>query len=126
MNKYLNPFRLTTYLLILHFLGHTSGALLSTPHFGAESDVVVATMKSVHFRAQTSTCTWFGFYLGFGWLVSIFFLFSAVLTWFLGGLSTAEQRSWSVITWALFLSYALSAIIAWRYFFAAPFFFSTA
>jgi hypothetical protein len=125
MRKYLNPFRLTTLLLLFYCLGHTFGALVSTPHFGAQSDAVMAAMKSTHFNAMGSECTWFGFYLGFGYDVSIFFLFSAVLTWFLGGMSPSNQRRWAPITWALFASYAATLVLAIRYFFAAPIIFSS-
>ena len=125
MRTYLNPFRLTTSLLLLYFLGHTFGALVSTPHFGVESDAVMAAMKSVHFKADGSDCTWFGYYLGFGYDVSIFFLFSGVLTWFLGGMSLPDQRRWAPITWALFVSYAATIVLAVRYFFPTPIVFSS-
>ena len=125
MRRYLNPFRLATLLLLLYCLGHTFGALVSTPHFGAASDAVTEAMKSVHFKALGSDCTWFGFYLGFGYNVSIFFLFSGVLTWFLGGMSLSDQRRWAPVTWALFASYAATVILAVRYFFAPPILFSS-
>ncbi len=126
MKKWVNPLRVTSVLLILYCAGHTFGALVSTPRFGTASDVVVNAMQTVHVNAMGSDCTWWGFYLGFGYNVSIFFLFSAVLTWFLGGRSLAEQRAWAPIVWALFVSYALTAVLAIRYFFAAPIVFSSA
>jgi hypothetical protein len=125
MRRYLNPFRLTTMLLVPYCLGHTFGALVSTPHFGADSDAVMTAMKSVHFQANGSDCTWLGFYLGFGYNVSIFFLFSGALTWFLGGMSLSDQRRWAPITWALFVSYAVTVVLAVMYFFAAPIVFSS-
>ena len=123
--RYFNPLRLSTYLLVLYFLGHTRGALLSLPHFSAEADAVLASMKSVHFQCLGSTCTWFGFYLGFGYLVSAFFLLSAAMTWYLGGLSRVERRRLVPLTWMLFLSHAADAVIAWTWFFIAPQLFST-
>ena len=126
MRRYLNPFRLATYLLILQSIGHTAGALLSTPDFGPDSDRVVVTMRSVHLDAAGSDCTWWGFYLGFGYQVTIFFILSAIVTWILGGLDRQEQRKWSVLVWALFASYAASTIIAVRYFFVVPIVFSSA
>ena len=125
MRQYLNPFRLTTLLLLLYCLGHTLGALVSAPQFGAESGAVMAAMKSVHFSANGSDCTWFGFYMGFGYDVSIFLLFSAVLTWFLGGLSLPDQRRWAPITWALFVTYTATAVLAATYFFAVAIVFSS-
>ena len=125
MSRYLNPFRLTTLLLLLFCLGHTLGALVLTPQFGVASDGVMAAMKSVHFKADGSDCSWFGFYLGFGYEVSVFFLFSAVLTWFLGGLSPADQKRWALVSWALFASFAANTILAVRYFFPVPIVFSS-
>jgi len=125
MKRYLNPYRLTTLLLLFYCLGHTFGALVSTPHFGVASDAVMTAMKSVHFKASGSDCTWFGFYWGFGYNVSIFFLFSGILTWFLGGMGLSDQRRWAPITWALFASYAVTVVLAVRYFFAAPIIFSS-
>jgi hypothetical protein len=126
MKKYFNPLRLASYVLVLFCFGHTKGALLSPPQFGPEADAVAAAMQSVHFSAQGSDATWYGFYLGFGYFVSIFFLMSAVLTWFLGGLSPGERRTWSPMCWALLATYAGNTYLAWRYFFIAPVVFSAA
>jgi hypothetical protein len=125
MKKYLNPLRVTTLLLVLYCLGHTVSALVSTPPFGVESDTVAGAMKSVRFDVSGSACTWYGFYLGFGYEVSAFFLFSAVLTWFLGGMSAPDQRRWAPITWALFVSYAVTIVLAVRYLFIVPIVFSS-
>jgi len=124
--RYLNPFRLVAYIMILYFLGHSMGALIVMPSFGAQSDTVLAAMTSTHFPCQTSECTWFGFYLGFGWTVSIFFLVSAALAWFIGGRSLAEQRALKPIAWTLFLANVAGAVIAWTWFFIAPQVFATA
>jgi hypothetical protein len=124
--KYFNAFRLAAYVLVLYTLGHTLGAVINTPQFGAESDVVVAAMKTVHVTAQGSDCTWYGFYRGFGWLVSIYFAFSAYAAWVLGGAGAQERRSMLPIAWALFVSHALGAVIAFVWFFPVPMAFGTA
>ena len=118
--RYLNPFRIAAYVLMLFCLGHTSGALIRLPSFGSQSDVVLAGMKATHFQCQTSDCTWFGFYLGFGWMVSVFFLVAAALAWYLGGRSRAEQRALRPVAWALFVGNVANAVIAWTWFFIAP------
>lgn len=123
--RYLNPFRLASYVLVLFFLGHTLGALVKIPSFGAQADAVLSAMQATHFRCQTSDCTWFGFYLGFGWDVSLFLLASAAIAWFLGGLEPQQQRAMKPIAWTLFLSHAAGAVIAWIWFFIAPQVFGT-
>src|SRR5690242_18799904 len=105
MRKYLNPLRLAAVLLVLFCVGHTTGAVISTPHFGTASDAVLEAMVTVHFDVQGSQCTWFGFYEGFGWLVSVFFLFSAFVAWVLAGVPRAERRSLAILVWALFASH---------------------
>jgi len=123
--RYLNPFRLTTYLLVLFFLGHTMGALVNIPSFGAQPDSVLAAMKATHFQCQTSDCTWFGFYLGFGWIASIFLIFSAAVAWFLGGLQRTQQLALKPIVWTLLLSQVANMVAAWTWFFVAPQLFAT-
>jgi hypothetical protein len=99
---------------------------LATPEFGAASDSVVSMMKSVHVVAQGADATWYSFYRGFGWFVSVFFIFSAVMTWYLGGRTARDRLALALVTWSLFLSHAAGSIIAWVYFFFfAPILFST-
>jgi hypothetical protein len=123
--RHFNEFRLTAYLLVLYTLGHTFGAVINTPQFGADSDAVVAAMKSIHVVAQGSDCTWYGFYRGFGVFVSIFFAFSVYAAWKIGGATEQDRRSLLPIGWALFVSHAAGAIIAVAYFFPVPIAFST-
>jgi len=123
--RFLNPFRLTAYVLVLFCLGHTTGALIRLPSFGPQSDAVLAGMKATHFQCQTSDCTWFGFYLGFGWMVSVFFLVTAAIAWYLGGRSRLEQRALRPVVWALFLGNVANVAIGWTWFFIAPQVFGT-
>jgi hypothetical protein len=126
MRRYFNPFRLASYLLVFYSIGHTLGAVVSTPKFGAASDAVVNQMKSVHLHAQGADATWYGFYEGFGWFVTVFFGFSIVMTWFLGGMSKSQRRAIAPMTWALFLAHVAALAIACTYFFLAPILLSSA
>jgi 4-amino-4-deoxy-L-arabinose transferase-like glycosyltransferase len=90
------------------------------PRFGADSDGVLATMKSVRVVAQGSDRTWYGFYRGFGVFVSIFFAFSVFAAWRIGGATEQDRRSLLPIGWALFVSHAAAAIVAVAYFFPVP------
>ncbi|HEX4627202.1 MAG TPA: hypothetical protein VH137_00305 [Gemmatimonadales bacterium] len=125
-SRYFNRLRVAAYLLVLYCVGHSWGALLAAPRFGAPGDAVLAAMKSAHFRCQAADCTWYGFYLGFGWMVSIFLLLSAGMAWFLGGLGPRERAALRPLTWMLFVSHAVGAVLAWTYFFVAPGVFATA
>jgi hypothetical protein len=123
--RYLNVYRLAAYTLVLYALGHTLGAVIRTPHFGLESDGVVAAMKDVHVLASGYDCTWYGFYRGFGIFVTVYFLFSAALAWHVGGMRTRERAAFAPIMWALFASHAISIVTASLYFFGVPIVFST-
>ena len=122
--RYFNPYRFVAVLFVFYNLGHTLGAVAATPKFGPASDAVVSAMMSVHVVAQGADCTWYGFFRGMGATVSVFFLFSTVLTWHLGGLSRPERRALAPVTIALFLSMAGSTVLAWVYFFPVPLVFS--
>lgn len=124
-DRYANAFRIASALLVLYALGHTMGAVVAVPQFGIASDTVVALMQSVHVRSQGAECTWYGFYRGFGILVTVFFLLSAVLAWHLGGLTLSAQRDLAPIAWTLFASHVVGAVVTWVYFFPAPILFST-
>lgn len=122
---YFNVYRLAAYFLVLYAFGHTLGAVIETPKFGPESDAVISMMKSVHVLAQGAVRTWYGFYLGFGWFVSVFFVFSIVVLWHLGARTVRDRVGLAPIAWSLFLSHAAGSIIAWVYFFPAPIILST-
>ncbi len=118
--KYFNLYRISTYLLIIFAVTHTFGGLLSKKSLGPEADAVLASMKEVHFNFMGADSTYYGFYFGFGLVTTLFLLFSAVVTWYLGGLRPEERVSLSPISWALFVSYVLMAVLSWVYFFAGP------
>jgi hypothetical protein len=120
MRRLFNPYRLASIVLILNLLGHSFGALINTPDFGGESLQVAANMKAVHFQAQGFDVTFYGFYEGFGWTVSLFFAFSAWLAWTLGGWTPQFRQHLSSVTLPLLLCYVLQLAIAWIYFFPPP------
>jgi hypothetical protein len=125
LRRFGNPYRLASYVLVLYAMGHTAGALISNPKFGAAADSVATSMKSVRFDAQGFETCWYGFYLGFGWFVSLFLILSATISWYVGGLPISNRARLAAITWTLCLCYAGSVAIAWKYLFAAPIVFSS-
>ncbi len=120
MARYFNLYRICSYLLVIFFLSHTFGGMLSHADHGVAADGVLSLMKSVDFEIMGSTVTWGGMYLGFGLLFSVFLLFSAVLTWHLGGLDEKARAALLPVSWALFASFVAVAVLGWVYFFIAP------
>jgi hypothetical protein len=118
--KYLTPYKLATYLLLLFFLGHTGGGMLGQKSMGPASDAVFESMKAVHFDFNGADSTWYGFWFGFGIFASVFLLFSAVLSWQLDKLSKATSRELAVVAWSFAASHVACALLSWKYFFAGP------
>jgi hypothetical protein len=111
--------------MILYTLGHTVGAVIATPAFGSQSDAVVSSMKSVQVVVQGTERTWYDFYRGFGAFVSLFFILSTWIAWYLGGRGRETRRIFEPLTWAFVLAWAGGAVLAWQFFFATPLIFST-
>jgi hypothetical protein len=124
--RYLTPYHIATYLLITFSFGHTVGGLLSEHSYGPDGDAVFASMKAVHFGFQGADCTFYGIYMGFGLMVTVFLLLSASVTWILAESKPADRAALRPIAWALFLAYVPTAVLSWVYFFAGPGVFSTA
>ncbi|MGH8202590.1 MAG: LIC_13387 family protein [Steroidobacteraceae bacterium] len=124
LQRHFNFYRLASYTLGLFALGHTFGALVNTPRLGSASDQVVARMQSVGVLAQGARTTWYDFYLAFGYLDTIFFLFSMVVAWFLGGRLPQERRALWPIAWALLASQVGGLVITSCFLFPAPIVFS--
>ena len=117
-------YRTASVLLLLFAAGHTLG--FRRPTEGTGSASVAELMRSVHFTVQSYSRTYWDFYVGFGLFVTVFLLFSAVLSWQLGGLrpevfATTPRAA----TWGLAICFLAVAILTWRYFFVAPGVFST-
>ena len=118
--RYLTPYRVAAYLLVIFCAGQTAGGMLSRKSLGPESDAVFASMRSVRFAFNGSTVSWYGFWFGFGLMVSVFLLFSAVIAWQLDKAGPDEWPAVAVIAWTFAASQAATAILSWTYFFAGP------
>lgn len=112
--------------MLLFGLGHTVGGLLANKSYGPNADGVLNAMKSVQFPCSGSICTWYHLYIGFGWFCSVYFFLTAFTMFYVASLPVREQRLFLPLSWALFCSYAVSAILAWLFFFPMPVAFSIA
>jgi hypothetical protein len=115
-------YRIAAVLLLLFTAGHTFGFRQNNPEWGA--DAVLGLMRSVHFDAQGFTRTYWDFFSAFGFFVSAFFLFSAVLAWLLGGLPPETLARVRCIAWALAICFVAITALSWRYAFTTPIVFS--
>lgn len=118
--KYLTPYKVATYLLLLYFIGHTFGGMLAQPSMGPASDAVFEAMKTVHFDFNGSDSTWYGFWFGFGLMTSAYLSMSAFIAGWLDRIPMQNFRLVAPIAWALTFTQAANAILSILYFFAGP------
>ena len=109
-------YRIASILLVLFAVGHQLGFRNADPQWRA--DAVIAAMKSVHFDVQGMNRSYWEFFSGFGFFVTVFLLFAAVVAW--------RLPKDAVIAWSFAATFIVIAFLSWRYFFIIPLVFSTA
>ena len=115
-------YRIAAVLILLFAVGHTVGFLQADPSWGVDS--LLSSMKSIHFNLQGFSRSYWDFFVGFGFFVTVFLLFAAVLAWQLGGVATETLARMRVIAWGFALCFAAITVLSWKYFFAIPLAFS--
>ncbi|HEU5218997.1 MAG TPA: hypothetical protein VFU23_10070, partial [Gemmatimonadales bacterium] len=115
-------YRIVAVLLLLFAAGHQVGFRQVDPRWGVAAPI--DQLKATRFQVQGVTRTYWGFYSGFGFFVTVLLLFAAVLAWQLGGLSMDGLRSLALVEWAFAGTFLVVTLLSWRYFFTAPVVFS--
>jgi hypothetical protein len=115
-------YRIASVLLILFALGHTLGFRRVDPRWGVDS--IIGALRSTHFDVQGLNRTYWDFYIGFGLFVTVLLVFTAVLSWQLGGLPKESLLMMPLVTWALAVCFVLVTFLSWKYFFVVPTIFS--
>ena len=115
-------YRIAAILLLLFAIGHTLGFRQSDPAWGVDS--LLASMRSIHFDVQGFNRSYWDLFQAAGFSVGVFYLFSAVLAWQLGGLPAASLTLMRGALWAFTLCFAAITIVSWRYLFILPIVFS--
>jgi hypothetical protein len=115
-------YRIAAVLLLLFAVAHTLGFRQSDPSWGI--DAVLASMRSIHFDVQGFNRTYWDIFEAAGFSMGVFFLFSAILAWQLGGLPAATLALMRRTAWAFALCYAAITVVSWRYLFILPVAFS--
>ena len=111
-------YRIAAVLLLLFAAGHTLGFRQSDPQWGA--DVLLGSMRSLHFDVQGFSRTYWDLFLAAGFSVGVFYLFAAVLAWQLGRLPAETLAGMRATVWAFALSFAGITVVSWAYLFALP------
>ena len=116
-------YRVASVLLVLFGLGHQLGFRRVDPRWGVDS--AIGTLKATPFQVQGMTRTYWDFFSGFGFFVTVLLFFAAILAFQLAGLSRETLRSLRLVTWAFAFSFVVITLLTWRYFFTAPLVFSS-
>jgi hypothetical protein len=111
-------YRIAAVLLLLFAVGHTLGFRQSDPQWGV--DALLTSMRSIHFDVQGFSRTYWDLFEAAGFSVGVFFLFSAILAWQLGGLPAATLAFMRGTAWAFALCFAAITVVSWRYLFMLP------
>jgi hypothetical protein len=111
-------YRIAAVLLLLFAVGHTLGFRQSDPSWGI--DALLASMRSIHFDVQGFNRTYWEIFEAAGFSMGVFFLFSAILAWQLGGLPPATLALLRGTAWAFALCFAAITVLSLRYLFILP------
>ncbi|RUL79944.1 LIC_13387 family protein [Dyella choica] len=110
--------RIASVLTLLLAVGHTTGGLSFWSPAG-ETDVLRA-MRSFHFDAAGASRTYLDFYLGFGYVNSVYLFLQTVVLWQLASLAKTDAVRVRPLIGSLLLASVASAALAWRFIFVVP------
>jgi hypothetical protein len=113
-------FRIAAVVLALFFAGHTFGGMIMQKSMGPASDVVFASMKTVHFDFNGSSRTWYDFWFGFGLTASVFLAFSTFASWHFGRLPASAWPAVGSLVWGLCAACGALSALSFLYFFVGP------
>ena len=112
-------YRIASVLLLLFCAGHTVGSLSGRSPDPA-ADAVLRSMRTVEFDFNGSQRTLYDIFFGFSMIVALFLLASALVAWRISSIAADQWATVAPLAWGLFAVQVVTAILAWRYFFAGP------
>jgi D-alanyl-lipoteichoic acid acyltransferase DltB (MBOAT superfamily) len=118
-------FRALAVILAIFTLGHTVGTMSSITK-GPEEGAVISAMQDLRLPVMGFMRSYWDFYRGFSVTITVLFAVLAVIAWQLGGMSRRNPEAALPIATTLLIGCIANAIVAWKYFFAAPMLMSAA
>ena len=110
--------RITSLITLILALGHSLGGLDSWSP-GGETAVLKA-MQAFRFDTGGMSRTYFDFYRGFGFILSVYLLLQAVLLWQLATLAKTEAHRIRPLLVSFLLACIVSAGLSWKFIFIVP------
>ena len=114
--------RAAAVVSLLFTAGHTMGGLKKWSPMG-DNDVL-KTMASVQFDTMGAHRSYFDFFMGFGWSISVAMLMQTVLLWQLASLARTHPAEVRGMVAVIAVAVLASGVIAWRFIFPVPALFS--
>jgi hypothetical protein len=114
--------RIAAVISLLFTAGHTMGGLKRWSPMG--DNPVLKSMTDVRFDVMGANRSYFDFFMGFGWSISVLMLMETILLWQLASLASTDASRLRPLIAVIALATVASGIIAWRYIFPVPALFS--
>ena len=112
--------RIAAVLQALGTVGHTVETASAAPTHGPAEQAVFDAMRAFRFDLMGSTRSTWDFYRGYQFSMTVMFLLLVSLLWLLSNLSRSAPEQARPLVLAILVAESASAILGWRYFFAAP------
>ena len=116
--------RIAAAISLIFTLGHTAGGRRQWSPMG--DNEVLRAMTAVRFDTMGVNRSYLDFYMGFGWFIAAAMLMQSVLLWQLASLARNTPASVRPMIAVIALAAVASGVIAWRFIFPVPVFFSIA
>jgi hypothetical protein len=115
--------KIASVISLLFAAGHTVGGSSSWSPRG-ETPTLQA-MRAFHMEVAGVSRSYYDFYMGFGYSLSVFMALEAVLLWQLAGLAKRDVGAARPLVAAFFVAALSGAVITWIFIFPVPGLFAT-
>jgi len=115
-------FRIASVISLIFAAGHTMGGLQKWSPMG--DNAVLKAMTDVRFDTMGANRSYFDFFMGFGWSLSVFMLMQTILLWQLGSLARTDPARLRPMIAVIALATIACGVIAWRFILPVPAVFS--
>lgn len=88
------------------------------------NNAVLQSMKMVRFDTMGASRSYFDFFVGFGWSISVALAMQGILLWQLATLARTQAAAVRPMIVVFAVASAVSGVIAWRYILPVPALFS--
>lgn len=121
MKNPLIPIRVASVFSLIFAIGHTLGGVHSWSPIGQTA--VLSSMQTFRFDVSGVTRSYFDFYRGFGFLLTVYLVTQGVLLWQVSSLARADRAQAAPFVWIFFLSSLPIGVLTWIFLFPMPVYF---